>query len=120
MISLSAAMAVVVLLVDSSLAMMNRDVSPGLFCAACKATMIELEKVLKKTPKRTEGDVMTAIEGICHMDNFRVYDFIPPKMVMGCEKVMEYDEELERLLQVKPPLGAEELEKQFCFGQVTR
>lgn len=30
-----------------------------------------------------EGDVMSAMENICTMEHFKVYDFIPPKMIMG-------------------------------------
>jgi hypothetical protein len=41
------------LIVSSTIAQMDRTVTPALFCAACKATVIELEKELRKSPKRS-------------------------------------------------------------------
>jgi len=106
-------------LIALSHAMMDRSVSAGLFCAACKATVTELEKELKKRPKRSEGDVMTAIEEICTMQNFKTYAYIPPKMIAGCEKVLEYDEPLEKLFMQKPHLSAEQIIEKFCNSDVT-
>mmetsp|Transcript_17225 Transcript_17225/g.29929 ORF Transcript_17225/g.29929 Transcript_17225/m.29929 type:complete len:191 (-) Transcript_17225:1157-1729(-) len=110
---------VITSLIALSHAMMDRSVSAGLFCAACKATVTELEKELKKRPKRSEGDVMTAIEEICTMQNFKTYAYIPPKMIAGCEKVLEYDEPLEKLFMQKPHLSAEQIIEKFCNSDVT-
>lgn len=82
--------------------------------------MEQLSQVLaKKGARASESDVMDALDSICNAKHFRTYDFIPPKMVLGCEQLMHYDEQLERLLLVRPPLARDELERRFCFGDVT-
>lgn len=127
-------------------ALITRDVTPALFCAckpiaslnpktiqfpqiflnlclnrkintACRATVEQLDKLIGR--KRTEGDVMSALESVCEASRFRTYDFIPPKMVLGCERLLEFEEHIERLFLAKPPLERKAIEEQLCFSELT-
>lgn len=69
--------------------------------------------------KRGEGDVMAALEAVCVASRFRTYDFIPPKMVLGCERLLEFEEHIERLFLAKPPLERKAIEEQLCFSDLT-
>jgi len=46
-----------------------------------------------------EVRVMELLDDFCDQDNFKSYEYIPPKMVKACQHLMdEHDEEVERLL----------------------
>ena len=105
---------VIVFYCNESKGQMDRSVSPALKCASCKATVAEIWKSLKKD--RSESNVMAVMDGFCEMDKFRVYDFIPPKMVMGCEAIMEYDENLEKLFMDVELTSSDAIEQKFCFS----
>jgi hypothetical protein len=119
-------------------ALITRDVTPALFCAgtqftrvarlwcshrlgllfaACRATVEQLDKMLGR--KRGEGDVVAAIDSVCDQSRFRSYDFIPPKMVLGCERVLEFDEHLERLFISKPRIERAQIEDMLCNSAIT-
>jgi hypothetical protein len=106
--------------IASATGMISRDVSPALFCAACKATVEQLfAKLAKRGSKASESDVMDAIDTVCDAKNFRAYDFIPPKMVLGCEQLMHFDEDVERLFLARPRLTRDEIELKLCGEEVT-
>jgi hypothetical protein len=84
---------------------------------ACRATVEQLDKLIGR--KRGEGDVMAALESVCDASRFRTYDFIPPKMVLGCERLLEFEEHIERLFLAKPPLERKAIEEQLCFSELT-
>ena len=69
-----------------------KDLDPKLYCNACQAIIKEVCKKLRKS--RSIVDVVTAMEGICNMRNFYVYEFTPPEMKKGCDAFMGGWEEL--------------------------
>lgn len=64
-------------------------------------------------------DVYDALDGICHMDNFRTYKFIPPQMVRACQAFLDrYGEDLEVAVW-RDPTGVEESWcRKPCEGEV--
>eukprot|EP00003_Mantamonas_plastica_P026844 TRINITY_DN5619_c0_g1_i1.p1 TRINITY_DN5619_c0_g1~~TRINITY_DN5619_c0_g1_i1.p1 ORF type:complete len:194 (+),score=55.67 TRINITY_DN5619_c0_g1_i1:28-582(+) len=84
-------------------------------CHACNATIVEIKLKIPKFMRREKGNreisVVSSMERICDMDNFKVYDYAPPKMIHACEDIMgEFDEELEKLLVADDP----EIHQKFC------
>jgi hypothetical protein len=63
-----------------------------------------------------EADVITAASEICKIQNFRVYKFIPPKMVDGCNAFLSsYEGELEEdLYATLKDRDVESAKTSFC------
>eukprot|EP00301_Raphidiophrys_heterophryoidea_P026613 c9230_g1_i1.p1 GENE.c9230_g1_i1~~c9230_g1_i1.p1 ORF type:complete len:222 (+),score=66.28 c9230_g1_i1:43-666(+) len=58
------------------------EITKELLCETCHAVVRE---TIKELDGRTyASDVLTVLEDICKPASFRVYKFIPPKMVEGC------------------------------------
>jgi hypothetical protein len=68
---------------------------------------------------RGDGDVIAALDSVCDQKNFRTYDFIPPKMVLGCERILEFDEHIERLFISLPRIEREQIEQVLCNTAIT-
>jgi hypothetical protein len=55
-------------------------------CEICQAVVRELSRTLdsKKTSKKgRETEVFQAIDKLCDMDHFRMYEYSPPTMLKG-------------------------------------
>lgn len=73
------------------------EVTDELMCHSCHALVAEVHKKLHR--KASESDVYDAVEGICSMDSFRTYKFIPPQMVKGCNAFKdEFGDNVEALI----------------------
>ncbi|XP_067942353.1 uncharacterized protein [Watersipora subatra] len=68
----------------------DRDVA----CAACLAIVDIVEnEMTKKSFDGVESRLYDLLESICDQNNYRSYEFIPPKMMEGCKKIMDRIEE---------------------------
>ncbi|XP_001640330.2 serine/threonine-protein phosphatase 4 regulatory subunit 2 [Nematostella vectensis] len=94
-----------------------QDMSQGIFCECCSATVKELTKKLqKKSSDPWEVKVVEAMEDICNVNNFRAYDYSPPTTIKGCKFIMDkFDEDIESVLIKKDP----DPEKTICY-EVTK
>ena len=43
------------------------------------------KKLSKKSSDSLEVKVVDALEDLCEPENFRTYDYIPPKMIKACK-----------------------------------
>ena len=51
--------------------------------------LAELDKVLSKpSGDSVQVKVLDILETICSQDNFRIYEFIPPKMERACQHLL--------------------------------
>ena len=51
--------------------------------------VLELHKrLMKRSTDFMEVRVIDAMDGICSNENFKVYDYIPPKMVRACKYII--------------------------------
>ena len=64
------------------------EITGELLCHSCHAVADVVATKLGKK-KRNEANVDEALENICNAGNFRVYKFIPPTMVKGCQALLE-------------------------------
>lgn len=95
-----------------------------LACATCLAVVDVVDKHLsKKSFDGFEVRLNDLLENICEADNFRVYDFIPPKMTEACRKFMDKNDEEELVvLFAKFYLSSTNhnhrylLERKLCLG----
>ena len=46
------------------------------------------KRLVKKSADFMEVRVIDAMDGICSNENFKVYDYIPPKMVRACKYII--------------------------------
>ena len=89
--------------------------NPLLICASCRAIV---ENTLNQLNGRTsEMDVTDVLERACRESNFGNFNFPPPYMRMGCEKVIRkgYDEIEESIMARNPDTEVEDkLQEKIC------
>jgi hypothetical protein len=85
--------------------------SPELYCNACQAVVRELLKKLRH--RKSESDVMEAMDDVCNPELYMIYEFPPPEMREGCEAfIMDWEEVVERELQTRP--NNDMIENKIC------
>ncbi|XP_065658348.1 uncharacterized protein LOC100204679 isoform X2 [Hydra vulgaris] len=93
-----------------------KDVSQHLYCLGCIATIKELENLLGRrhlTAGNRDVKIMEAIENTCLPQNFRAYEYSPPKTVKACELLFEnHEEDIEKALSNS---NGESIEKEICY-----
>lgn len=101
------------LIVHVSIADKPSELSQGVFCEGCVATVKEmLKKLEKKTGDIREVKVIDAMEDICNLQNFGSYDYSPPKTGKACKYLIEnYDEDIENIFVAE----TEDLEQKICY-----
>lgn len=93
-----------------------KGVNTELYCVACRAIVRELLTKLRHRTKQSE--VIDAMDNICYMWNFKIYEYPPPEMRRGCESLIrDFEEEFETALVNRHKY--EDVEKYIC-DEVTK
>jgi hypothetical protein len=84
----------------------------ALLCSACRVKLpseiitpqavveIAVQSAKTKTPQLS---LAAALESLCAIDNFRRFDYPPPKMVTACNEILgQYETKLERYVLKHP------------------
>ena len=96
---------------EKSSAKRPTSTSPELYCNSCQAVIRELLKKLRH--RKSESDVMEAMDDVCNPELYMTYEFPPPEMREGCEAfIMDWEEVVERELQTRP--NNEMIEDKIC------
>jgi len=84
-----------VTLVSAELEGLPDDISEPLYCSGCKATVAELDKLIKgDSSKNLERKLHRALKDVCKPDHFKKYEYSTPKMVRACKYMIENHEEM--------------------------
>jgi hypothetical protein len=73
-----------------------------------------VRELLKKLRHRkSESDVMEAMDDVCNPEHYMTYEFPPPEKKEGCEVfIMDWEEVVEKELQTRP--DNEVIEHKIC------
>jgi hypothetical protein len=101
---------------EKSSAKRPTSTSPELYCNSCQAITRELLKKLRH--RKSESDVMEALDDICNPELYMIYEFPPPEMRGGCETfIMDWEEVFEKEMQTRT--NNHDIEDKICY-QITQ